>query len=289
MWKYPELDRYEKLYPHPSIVFRQSVWWTRKYDGSCVCVWKDPDTGEVHISSRNVVDAADDLRNALKSSREYPRLLEILDDNPNYFLFGELLLKGKSPARFEDHKRIRFMGFDIKSADAVDPIDNPDGWITIPFTYQIYYQYKIPTPPVWATSDFEEIQCFEDLEKFDLHMKRLAKKRRCEGVVAKTTNGIFRWKIKVDRPTPLEKLKREGDVPELPPLPDSEAFGAVDKVFGEIGFPDFENPSRAMPKIAENIEKEKLKHLYGNPRMNYFYYYQSYLKSKKESESLNIS
>lgn len=282
-WKYPSIERVEDIFPHPSVVFRQTIWWCRKYDGSCMSVWLKDD-GAIQISSRNQESAAEDLKNALMRTKQYPHLVELLHDNPTFILYGELLCKGTSPARFELHKTERFIGFDIKNKALIDPssIKNPEGWLPIPLAYQYYYQYKIPTPPLWMETDDKSINTMDELYEICDYAKKLSKKKRAEGIVAKTTNGCFRWKVKVDRPTPLERMEKNQASDEiLPHLPDSEAFGAVDKVFADIGFPDFDNPAKAMPLVAKYIEQEMVKHMYGKPLMNYFYYYSDYKRRKK--------
>lgn len=266
-WKYPDLDQLERLYPSPHVVLNHYVWWTLKYDGSCICVWfKD---GDPQISSRNLPEASEDIQNALKRTTQFKRLIELLEENPSYYCFGELLIKGRSPTRIELHKRDRFIGFDIRDASL-------EKFLAIPLTYQVYHHFKIPTPPVWAETIHADL---DSLLQFNKEIISLAKKRQREGVVAKTTDGVYRWKTKVDRPIPKIK-KKHLDKPQLPPLPESEAFGAVDKVFVDIGLEDFKDKRKAMPLVAQYINKEMLKHNYGKPRVNFYYYYTVYLEER---------
>ena len=282
-WKYPSIERVEDIYPHPSVVFRQSTWWCKKYDGSCLSVWLDDDNN-VRISSRNIIDASDDIKSAMLRTDEYPKIVELLKNNPSFILFGELLMMGRSPARFELHEKEEFIGFDIIDKNLIDPssIKHPTGWMSIPLAYQYYYQYGIKTPELIIETDEKTINTMDELYQMCDHAKARAIELNIEGLVGKTTNGQFRWKVKTDRPTPLERFEKNQASEEiLPPLPDSEAFGAVDKVFVDIGFPDFDNPSIAMPKIAAYIEREMVNHRYGKPRLNFFYYFSEYKKDKK--------
>ena len=305
-WKYPDLDRLGRLYPHPSIVLNQRIWYTHKRDGSCTCVWRkdirkfemdkkklkkiveddrlDPNedlTDKLILSSRNMPVAANDVQLAFKSTDEYLKIVELLNDNPQLYLFGEFLLKGKSPARFENHEKAEWIGFDIINPqdiqDEYQPT-NPRGFLTIPYVYQLYYQYGIPTPRVMAEA--EGFTSIDSIFDFDKTMKDMCEQDKIEGAVAKTTNGIFRWKIKTDLPEPEIKVPREDNTVQLPPLPESEAFGAVDKVFVELGFNTFKDKSVAMPMVAEYIHREMEKHTYGKPRANYYYYYTTYLDER---------
>jgi len=301
LWKYGSLNRLERLFPHPSIVLRQRIWFTEKRDGSCTCVYKN-ENGEVIIASRNMVVAETHMQNILKSTDEYPKLVELLDEHPDYFCFGELLSKGISPARFERHEKHEWIGFDIRSTNEVNLDEalpktyNPHGWLTIPYMYQIYYQFGIPTPHV--QNEFVPQTMDELMDAYDVMIQLAKDKGNLEGYVGKTTNGIFRFKCKVDVPKPPKltvcdacfegcgQTDEEKEAclklnkPQLPALPDSEAFGAVDKVFQELSLEDFKNPAKAMPLVAQYINREKIKHLYDNPQMSYFQYYQVYLRDK---------
>jgi len=71
----------------------------------------------------------------------------------------------------------------------------------------------------------------------------------------------------------------------LPPLPDSEALGAVAKAHADLG-ESFADKRVAMPLIAKYISEEQDKHLCSKPANNLFSYYQKYLEGEviKESE-----
>ena len=328
MWKYGSLDRLEMMYPHPSVVLRQHIWWEEKADGSCTCCYlsesvrnkllndktltDDAFNEGVLFASRNNAVAEKHMRTAFETTEAYLHVLEILRERPDYYCFGELCLKGISPARFETHEKNYWVGFDIKSLGEVKTDEaypktyNPNGWLTIPYTHQTYYQFDILTPKVHGESIHQDL---DDLFRVNTDMQKMAQDMNLEGFVAKTTNGIFRWKVKSDRP--IMKKIRKCDVcieriegrceatleeqekcqilhkPQLPPLPDSEAFGAVDKVFQELSFEDFKNKSISMPLVAEYIKLEMLKHNYGQPiAKNFFYYYNEYLRGKIAEQSM---
>lgn len=76
--------------------------------------------------------------------------------------------------------------------------------------------------------------------------------------------------LKIDK---IPKDIKEGN-PKLPPLPDSEIYGAIDKVLSDIGIDSFKNIKVAMPLIARAISDEANKHYMSQPRNVFFYYSQ---------------
>ena len=81
------------------------------------------------------------------------------------------------------------------------------------------------------------------------------------------------FKEKNDLPA-LEKIPRsdqEGKV-ELPALPDSEIYGAIEKVRADIGDEKFREIRTAMPMIAKYVGEECKKHNSTAPRNLHAYY-----------------
>lgn len=70
--------------------------------------------------------------------------------------------------------------------------------------------------------------------------------------------------------------------PQLPPLPDSEIYGAIDKVLADYGMDFLRDKRQAMPKVAEYVQYECKKHLCSLPKGSPLYsFYMTYLAAKQ--------
>ena len=277
--KYPELNNIVNLYPNQEILLGREIIYQEKIDGSNIGCYLD-DKYNVHIRSRNLVDASEDFQKIFLETEEHDKIKELLtsmrdDWNDECVIFGELLIKGKSPTRTEFHVKNEFIAFDIWSSKIGD---------FIPYTlvYQYTYHFKLPIVDLYGTSKHSNI---ESLYKFRDEMLELAKENGKEGVVGKTfeKNHKFKYfKEKLDYP-PIYKRRREIDdgKPILPPLSESEIFGALDKVLVDLGIVKFKDKSIAMPLFAKYVIIEQNKHHCSKPNKKLFGYYTERLEEEE--------
>jgi hypothetical protein len=264
------------------------IYWTEKRDGSCLAVWKKQKKKFlqrfrkveyiVMVSSRNQETAEKKMRNDFFGTIDHCSVLVFLEDNPNYIVFGELLRVGKdgkpalSPTRIELHKKVEFIVFDIF-----------DGTRFLNYTqvHQHCFHYGMKCVQLYGEGRFTTIK---SLFAFRSKMLRKCKRRKekREGVVLKafTPDGkpIYA-KEKLDTATPRHSTKIERGQVNYPPLPDSEAQGAVDKAFADLG-EKFSEKDIAMPLVAQYINEEMRKHKCSAPVKNFFHYYTSYAEDK---------
>lgn len=275
--RYPEMGRIMQLRPNPHILLGREIVATEKRDGSCIGAYLDAE-GNLKLRSRNRDVAAEDFHKAFARTEAAARIEEMLRDaehwNDEYVVFGELMLKGKSPARFEVHDVEEFVVFDIWHIRS-------NNYMNYTGMYQHCYHFDIPVVEAYGTAN---VSTLESLLEFSDQMLEIAKQRSREGVVFKAygdsydTPVIFA-KEKHDVPK-LEKLPRveqPGKV-QLPDLPESEITGAIEKALADLGFEDFRNVSKAMPLVVQYVNEEGRKHNCKPPR-NIFCYYQERLKN----------
>jgi hypothetical protein len=281
--KYPELNRIALLYPNPRILLGEEIYWTEKRDGSQLRVSFD---GELHIATHHQDDASAQFKQCFLDTEQSAKVIEFLKDtngfpvSPNCdfnfgaIVFGELLVKGKSPARFETHEKHEFVVFDIYS-------QKDSRFLPYNNVYQQCYHYQLPIVKCWGMTQHETE---ESLYKTRDEILEIAKTEGREGTVLKNYHSQIFAKEKLDTPK-IEHVKIESGLPKLPPLPDSEALGAVAKAHADLG-ESFADKRVAMPLIAKYISEEQDKHLCSKPANNLFSYYQKYLEGEviKESE-----
>ena len=103
-----------------------------------------------------------------------------------------------------------------------------------------------------------------------------------EGVVLKAFDSDSKeiyCKEKIDTVREIHVEHKE-DKPTLPPLPNSELFGAINKALVDLGTEKFRDRSIAMPLIAKYVKEEQLKHLYGPPSKSLYKAYCEYLEDR---------
>lgn len=275
---YPEMNRIALLYPTPRILLGEEIYWTEKRDGSQLRISFD---GELHISTHHQEDASAQFKQCFLDTEQSSKVIEFLKDTSGFpvspncdfnygtVIFGELLVKGKSPARFETHEKHDFVVFDIYSqkSERFLPYNN---------VYQQCFHYQIPVVKCWAITKHETEESL--LQTRDEILEK-AKLERREGTVLKSYNKQIFAKEKLDTPK-IEHVKIENGLPQLPPLPESEVLGAVAKVHADLG-DDFKDKVKAMPMIAKYVSEEQEKHLCSRPINNLFSYYQSYIEGLK--------
>ena len=273
---YPELNRIALLRPSPQIMLGEELYWTEKRDGSQMRIALV--NGVVKIATHHQEGASEQFQDYFKQTEQANSVMELLRDTNGYcvnptanfnigaVVFGELLSKGKSPARFEHHDKYEFVIFDIWSAK-----DNR--FLSYNGVYSYAYHYGIPVVECWAISRHITL---DDLYAYRDTMLVLAKERGREGVVLKSYHSQIFAKEKLDTPV-IHKVDIDDGQVRLPALPESEVLGAIAKVQADLG-EAFLDKKIAMPLIAKYIGEEMVKHLCGKPIHSLFSYYQQYLE-----------
>ena len=291
--KYPHLERIFNLKPNPEILLGQEIYWTEKRDGSNIGAYLTEEG--VQLRSRNMDKASEDFYKAFNASEQAEPVLELLQDAPNwgneYVVFGEMLTLGKSPTRTEIHDKNEFVVFDIWDS-------KHQQFMNYNATHQHCHHFGIPIVELYGVSktvSVESLYAFKD--------KMLEKALECgrEGVVGKSWGEtpfnkgdgagcgrlITYFKEKHDLPA-LEKIPRmeEEGVIHLQVLPDSEIFGAIEKVRTDIG-EKFTEIRIAMPMVAQYVSEECKKHNCTSPK-NLHRYYQSRLEDLATSQNIHL-
>lgn len=274
--RYPELNRISLLYPSPQILLGQEIYWTEKRDGSQLRIALIE--GEIKIATHHQEEAAQEFQKYFNQTeqaagvREFLKDSNGLGDNPacNFdigaVVFGELLSKGKSPARFEYHDKYEFIIFDIWAR-------REERFLSYNSLYQQAYHYSLPVVECWAMTrhtDLESLYLYRD------EMLVLAKEKGREGIVLKNYHDQIFAKEKLDIPI-IPRVKIEQGEPRNPELPNSEVMGAIAKAHADLG-ESFRDKKVAMPLIARYVSEEQKKHQCSKPAQNLFSYYQEYIE-----------
>ena len=274
--RYPDLDAIIMIYPNPRILLGHEIIWQEKRDGSNIGAYLTDDN-KVLLRSRNMDVASQDFHNVFNKTDEAEKVKELLlmqrdEYHDECVLFGEMLTMGKSPTRTEFHEKHEFIGFDLYSSRL-------GGFVPYTLLHQFCYHFDIPIVELYGTSSHTTV---ESLLVFRDTMLEKAKANGREGVVGKTykKNTMFKYfKEKLDT-SKLEKLPRvidDGAV-VLPPLPESEIWGALDKVLVDIGADDFKDIKKAMPLFARYVSIECKKHICAGLKGNLFQFYKEKLE-----------
>ena len=276
MKTYPELNRIALLYPSPQIILGEEIYWTEKRDGSQLRL--SLVDGEIQIATHHQDNASSQFQGYFKMTEQASAIEELLKDSnglcPNpvanfdigAVVFGELLSKGRSPARFEHHDKFEFVIFDIWS-------QKDERFLPYNNVYQYAYHYSLPVVECWAMTQHTDI---ESLYSYRDKMLELAKEKGREGVVLKNYHSQIFAKEKLDTPT-IQRVDIDDGAVHLPRLPDSEVLGAIAKVHADLG-ETFMDKRIAMPFIAKYVSEEQDKHLCSKPEQSLFSYYQKYLE-----------
>lgn len=273
---YPEMNRIAMLYPSPQIMLGEEIYWTEKRDGSQLRI--SLVDGEVKIATHHQEEASEQFIGYFKQTEQAISIEQLLRDsnglcdNPaaNFdigaIVFGELLSKGKSPARFEYHDKYEFVIFDIWAR-------KDSRFLPYNMVYSYAYHYALPVVECWAMTrhiDLESLYSYRD------EMLAMAKEKGREGVVLKNYHSQIFAKEKLDIPV-IPHVKIEEGTPRNPQLPDSEVMGAIAKVHTDLG-EAFMDKRVAMPTIAKYVSEEQDKHLCSKPEHPLFSYYQTYIE-----------
>lgn len=284
-YKYPHIPLLLTMRPTLRILLGQRLFWTEKKDGECVAIWENIRVYKkekfVQISSRNLIDAKSDIVSRVQASEDYPKVLKLLEENPQFVIYVELCKKGRSVTGIELYDRNYLYVFDIfdKSSGKFLPYVN---------VHQHCFHHKIPVVALWAETRHRSVK---DLLKWKNYALRHCEAVKLEGMVIKAykipksvseyykefKKGLIQAKVKLDIPEPTVRKIGRGE-PILPPIPDNEIFGAIDKAWQDLGTDDFNDISKAMPLIAQYVGKECKRHLYSKPKTKLFHLYQEYLE-----------
>jgi hypothetical protein len=284
IWRYMELEKIQHLPNEGRVLLGHYIYWTEKRDGSCLAVWRKFDTGiiarlkefvykrkfwNLMISSRNRETAEKSIRNDLNRSGDLPNVTQFLMDNPYHVVFGELLRQGLSPTRIEDHgEKVEYVIFDIFDGSH---------FMSYQQVHQICFHYEMKCVELFGEGKFTSMESLYDYRD---KMLELCKELKREGVVLKvfTNEGEPLYaKEKLDTATPRGHPKLENGKPIYPPLPLSEAMGAVDKAYADLGV-EFAIKNKAMPLVASYIKQEMEKHMCTIPEYNFYRLYCDYCK-----------
>lgn len=252
----------------------KELYWTAKLDGSNIGIYWN---GEKYVArSRNQDIASDQFLQYLEQTDEWIKVCEMLTDerenwNSNWIVYGELLCHGKSPTRMFSYEGYKFVVFDMWNVDK-------EYFINYNGVYQKCYHWEIPVVQLLGICrKLTPTELFEFRDK----MMRYCEENRIEGCVVKMweSDGSYGYyKEKIDIPEPLvHKEIDEGDV-MLPILPDSEIYGAIDKVRVDIGDEQFCDVKVAMPMVAKYVRDECNKHGCIMPSKKLFEYYKEVLE-----------
>jgi len=273
LWRYGELDRLERFWKPEQLIGKRLGKYTKR-DGSCITRWHGLLNEMDYISTRKNAMAVNDLTNVMKRSAEYNNTESLLNDYKGLRIFGELIKTGKSPAQFEVNDKEEYFVFDM-AHDKYIIEGNPKGFMPVDAAYVLAGQYNLPTCPLLETYIAKDL---DDLFAWNDRLVTQSQELKLEGYVIKTLDGMHRWKVKSDLTLKTTLNETDKPVDPRPILPDSEAFGAVEKARNELGDASFVNVKLAMPLVSQYIQTEELKHGCQRPRANYFYYYTTRVK-----------
>ena len=282
-WKfrYQSIPNLLSLKPSPRLLLGQRLYWTEKKDGSCMTVWLKGN--KIQISSRNLETASQDLQSLVMNSEDYPKVVELLKENPQFVIYIEACKKGRSITGIEVYERNILYLFDIydRGAEKFLPYVN---------VYQHGFHHKIPTVKLYAETRHRSMK---DLLKFRNHVLGYCEATNIEGMVIKAyripkkyeelktwrefAGGLIQAKVKLDIPEPVKRKISKGQ-PIYPSIPPNEILGTIDKAWQELGTEKFKDVSIAMPLIARYVGEECKKQLYSSPKRKLFSYYKDYLE-----------
>lgn len=275
--------------PTKRILLGQRLFWTEKKDGSNIGIQLKSVENSIMkrqfilINSRNNEEAASDLQALVKRTDEYPKVLQLLNDNPQFLVYVEACRKGLSVTRAETYERDMLVIFDIFDKAA-------DKFLPYVLVHQQAFHYGIPVVKLWAETRHRSEKSLMAMADEAL---KYCKANSLEGMVIKAYKvpeqirgyykeygcGLIQAKVKVDIPKP-ERIKKDRGNPEYPSMPDSEVYGAIAKVDADEGLTG--DPAHDMPLVAAYVGKEAKKHLYSSPSKKLFTYWQEYLARKEE-------
>lgn len=273
-FKYPHIPLLLSVRPTPRILLGKRLHWTMKEDGECVSVWENQNVYNkkkfIQISSRNLLEAKSDIVSRTQGSEDYPKVLNLLEQHPQFICYVEECQKGRCVTGVKTYDRAYLFLFDIYDRSA-------KRFLPYVAVHQHGFHHKIPVVKLYAETRHRSMK---DLLKFKNHVLEHCHAVKEEGMVIKTWDKILGYvqaKVKIDVPEPKRRKISRGE-PILPPIPDNEIFGAISKVLQDIGNVEFMKVEVAMPMIAKYVGEECQKHLYSKPQKKLFQLYQEFME-----------
>lgn len=264
------------MHPNPHILLGHLIYWEEKRDGSNIGAYLNEEGG-ISLRSRNQDIASEDFHKIFFDTDEAENVKELLismrdDWHDECVIFGELLTKGKSPTRIELHEKHEFIVFDIWSTKA-------GGLLSYTLVYQHCHHFDLPFVNLYGASRHTTL---ESLLLFRDGILKIAKEKGREGSVGKTFEkgkAYLYFKERNDTPKLEKELTHiEDGAPLLPPLPEAEILGALDKALVDLGTDVFKKVEVTMPLFAKYISAECRKHNCCKPKGSLFHYYTAKLK-----------
>lgn len=268
---YYDMGRIEQLRNSGRELIGKELFITVKRDGENCCIYRNPNTSMVHIGSHHQAIADDNIRLVVKATEEYPKILEILEENENYLIYVEHMRKGRGPTRIEMVKKQGFLVlidiYDLKQ----------ERYMNYNWVYQQAHKHKIP---IVKLLDIVQPQSIEDLRNIRDKWLEWCKIHHREGVVLKDYHSKYQAFAKEKINLPKKKLKVKDNRPQLPEMPEEKIKSGVEQGMAEIlrKIIDPKNPKEAMPIIARYVSTEAREHNYASPK-NIYKYYLEYLKN----------
>lgn len=262
---YYDMGRIDQLRNSGRELIGKELHITVKRDGENCCIYRNPNSTMVHISSHHQAIADDNIRSVVKATEEYPKILEILEENENYLVYVEHMRKGRGPVKIEMAKTHGFLVL-------VDIYDlKQERYMSYNYVYQQAHKYKIP---IVDLLEIVQPQSIEELSEIRDKWLSWCKTHHREGVVIKQYKGEFQIFAKEKIDLPEKKLKVRDNRPQLPAMPEEKIKSGVEQGIAEVlrkGI-DPKNPKESMPIIARYVSTEAREHNYTSPKNIYKYY-----------------
>lgn len=264
--KYPDFTGIEgytknKVVTIDKKLFDNPIYWTVKEDGMNTGCYLD-DNGELQIRTSNLPKISEDLRQRflkLPYAQNIKQFLtELNEDYPGDYcvLFGEFMLRGKSPKKVVFREEDSFKAFDlyIGKLKRIPPMVQWESFA------ELCDRHNIPRVEL---VEITTVYTLDDLMTVRERLLAKSRENHWEGVVGKVwmscRDGDFLNIVK-EKPV-IEEIKNpENPNDKLPELPESEITGALEKTLGEIGIDKFCDAKIAMPIIAIKIKEQCEKH-----------------------------
>jgi hypothetical protein len=264
--KYPSIQ-YLRQFRRLDQFLRKTVYWQEKLDGSNIGV-SITRSGGLHLQSHNLLNANKEIYDKFNKIDNNVAIFRFLQTHPKLILFGELLAKGKSPTKLCTYDKTKFVVFDIwDTANMV--------WANPVEIERLLKDTAIETVNTLFVCRYQDK---EHLLKDEAELVKYAERLGIEGLVGKVYGDFPEFfKVKWDIPKPKKNPKSDG--PQLPELPESEIWGAIDKVMVDIGEEAFRDKKIVMPLIAKAVKEECKKHECQFSWRNLFQYYLTTLEN----------
>ena len=247
--------------------------WTIKEDGENVSIWITK-TGRreiIHIASRNLETASTDIKCKVMGTEEFPKILQLIRDNPMFRVVTEECRKGRSVTGIKTYDHDQLFVIDIYDTAQ-------EAYLPYTLMYQTTYHYGLGPQTVKLYAETRH-RTIKDLLKFKNHVLEHCDAVKEEGMVCSTFDDdgkMIKAKVKLDIPEPKVRKIHEG-APIYPQIPVSEIMGSISKVEADYGLTG--EAKDDMPRIAKEVSQACKEHLYSS-RGNLFQYYQEYMESR---------